>query len=104
LVGRVVGRTALPDRIARDAYIVRAFSDKNKGRHKAPRCFRRSERASLKRCLEEINQHYRQAIRIYHPDKVAEMAPEIIALAEQRTKELNAAFSQAKRVRGGAVK
>ena len=44
--------------------------------------------------LEEINQHYRQAIRMYHPDKVAEMAPEIIALAERRTKELNAAFSE----------
>ena len=54
--------------------------------------------------LEEINQHYRQAIRMYHPDKVAEMAPEIIALAERRTKELNAAFSQAKRVRSGAAK
>ena len=54
--------------------------------------------------LEEINRHYRQAIRMYHPDKVAEMAPEIIALAEQRTKELNAAFSQAKRVRSDAAK
>ena len=54
--------------------------------------------------LEEINQHYRQAIRMYHPDKVAEMAPEIIALAERRTQELNAAFSQAKRVRSGAAK
>ena len=49
LVGRVVGRTTLPDRIARHAYIVRAFPDKNKGRHKAPRCFRRSDRTSLKR-------------------------------------------------------
>ena len=49
--------------------------------------------------LEEINQHYRKAMRMYHPDKVAGMAPEIIALAERRTKELNAALSQAKRVR-----
>jgi DnaJ-domain-containing protein 1 len=54
--------------------------------------------------LKEINQHYRQAMRMYHPDKVAGMAPEIIALAERRTKELNAAFSQAKRVRSGAAK
>ena len=54
--------------------------------------------------LEEINRHYRQAMRMYHPDKVAGMAPEIIALAERRTKELNAAFSQAKRVRSGAAK
>jgi DnaJ-domain-containing protein 1 len=48
--------------------------------------------------LEEISQHYRQAIRMSHPDKVSEMAPEIIAVAERRTKELNAAFSEAKRV------
>jgi curved DNA-binding protein CbpA len=54
--------------------------------------------------LEEINRHYRQAMRMYHPDKVAGMAPEIVALAERRTKELNAAFSQAKRVRSGAAK
>ena len=54
--------------------------------------------------LEEINRHYRQAMRMYHPDKVAGMAPEIIALAERRTKELNAAFSEAKRVRSGAAK
>ena len=54
--------------------------------------------------LEEINRHYRQAIRMYHPDKVAEMAPQIIALAERRTKELNAALSQAKRVRSDAAK
>jgi DnaJ domain len=54
--------------------------------------------------LEEINRHYRQAMRMYHPDKVTGMAPEIIALAERRTKELNAAFSQAKRVRSGAAK
>lgn len=71
--------------------------------HRAPRggkCL-----ASLKEAsLEEINQHYRQAMRMYHPDKVAGMAPEIIALAERRTKELNAAFSQAKRVRSGAAK
>ena len=53
--------------------------------------------------LEEINQHYRQAMRMYHPDKVAGMAPEIIALAERRTKELNAAFSEAKRARSSTA-
>ena len=53
--------------------------------------------------LEEINQHYRQAMRMYHPDKVAGMAPEIIALAERRTKELNAAFSETKRVRSSTA-
>jgi DnaJ-domain-containing protein 1 len=53
--------------------------------------------------LEEINHHYRQAMRMYHPDKVAGTAPEIIALAERRTKGLSAAFSEAKRVRRGAA-
>jgi DnaJ-domain-containing protein 1 len=48
--------------------------------------------------LEEINQHYRDAMRTHHPDKLTGMAPEIIALAERRTKELNAAYSEAKRV------
>jgi hypothetical protein len=58
-----------------------------------------SQEASLK----EINQHYRHAMRKYHPDKVAGLAPEIIALAERRTKELNAAFSEAKRVRSSTT-
>jgi hypothetical protein len=40
---------------------------------------------------------------MYHPDKVAGMAPEIIALAERRTKELNAAFSEAERVRSSTA-
>jgi DnaJ-domain-containing protein 1 len=31
----------------------------------------------------------------YHPDKVATLGPEIRALAEQRAKELNAAYAEA---------
>jgi hypothetical protein len=34
--------------------------------------------------LDEISQRYRHAIRMYHPDRVAGLAPEIIALAERR--------------------
>jgi hypothetical protein len=79
------------------------FPTKIKGATRRPVASPEGKGRLSRGCLEEINQHYRQAIRIYHPDKVAEMAPEIIALAEQRTKELNAAFSQAKRVRGGIV-
>jgi DnaJ-domain-containing protein 1 len=59
---------------------------------------------SPKASLDEIKEHYREAIRMHHPDRVAGLAPELITLAEQRTKELNAAFSEAKRVRGGAAK
>jgi hypothetical protein len=33
---------------------------------------------------------------MHHPDRLAGLAPELVALAEQRTKELNAAFSQVK--------
>ena len=79
------------------------FPTKIKGATRRPVASAEAKGRLSRGCLEEINRHYRQAIRIYHPDKVAEMAPEIIALAEQRTKELNAAFSQAKRVRGGIV-
>jgi hypothetical protein len=49
--------------------------------------------------LEEITQRYRHALRMYHPDRLTGLAPELVALAERRTKELNAAFSQAKRLR-----
>jgi DnaJ-domain-containing protein 1 len=31
--------------------------------------------------------------QMYHPDKVASLAPEFQALAEQRMKEINAAYS-----------
>jgi preprotein translocase subunit Sec63 len=31
---------------------------------------------------------------MYHPDKVASLAPEFQALAEQRMKEINAAFRE----------
>lgn len=62
-----------------------------------------AKKAKVQLPMEEINQHYRQAMRMYHPDKVAGMAPEIIALAERRTKELNAAFSEAKRVRSSTA-
>jgi hypothetical protein len=48
---------------------------------------------------EEITRHYPQALRKYHPHRVAGLAPELVALAERRTKELNAAYSQAKRLR-----
>ncbi|MEB3311819.1 MAG: DnaJ domain-containing protein [Snowella sp.] len=42
----------------------------------------------------EVTEAYLQAIRNYHPDKLMGlgMAPEFIQLAEQRTKEINAAY------------
>ena len=39
-----------------------------------------------------ITAAYRQRISQYHPDKVSQMGPEIRALAEQKSKEINAAY------------
>ncbi len=41
---------------------------------------------------EEIRAAYQGKVRHYHPDKVAEMGPELRELAETRTKEINAAY------------
>ena len=47
--------------------------------------------------MEEIARSYRRTIQKYHPDRVLGLAPEIVELAESRTKTLNAAYDQAKR-------
>ena len=44
---------------------------------------------------EEIARAYKRKIRDYHPDKVAQMGAEIRALAERRSKEINAAYDEA---------
>ena len=43
----------------------------------------------------EITAAYRTRISQYHPDKVARMGPEIRALAEQKSAEINAAYQAA---------
>jgi DnaJ-domain-containing protein 1 len=47
--------------------------------------------------MEEIARSYRRTIQKYHPDRVLGLAPEIVELAESRSKALNAAYDQAKR-------
>ncbi len=42
--------------------------------------------------LFEIKAAYRSAIALYHPDRLVGLAPELQALAEQRAKEINAAY------------
>jgi DnaJ-class molecular chaperone len=44
--------------------------------------------------LEEITEAYRKQARMNHPDKVANMAPEFQEMAEQRMKEINAAYQE----------
>lgn len=43
---------------------------------------------------EEITRAYRTMAKKYHPDTVADMAPEFRELAEQRMKAINAAYDQ----------
>ncbi|HPI66496.1 MAG: J domain-containing protein [Burkholderiaceae bacterium] len=44
---------------------------------------------------EQIVTAYKQKIRQYHPDKVAQMGAEIRALAEFKSKQINAAYDYA---------
>lgn len=54
-----------------------------------------SESASL----EEIDHAYRVQISQYHPDKVASLGEELRQLAETRSKQINAAYDIAIRLR-----
>lgn len=49
----------------------------------------------------EIRAAYRIRIRQYHPDKTQGLGPEIRALAERRTKELNAAYARGMQLKKG---
>ena len=42
--------------------------------------------------MEKVSQAYRELIKLYHPDKVAHLGPELRQLAESKTKEINAAY------------
>lgn len=50
--------------------------------------------------LDQISNAYKRLITQYHPDKVAGMAKEIRDLAEVRSKEINAAYEYAVKLRG----
>jgi hypothetical protein len=47
-----------------------------------------------------IRKKYIELISKYHPDKVAELGPELIDLAEKKTKEINAAYEWFKQKHG----
>jgi len=46
---------------------------------------------------EEISAAYRKLAQTHHPDKVANLKPEVREYSEQRMKEINAAYSELKR-------
>ena len=43
---------------------------------------------------DEINAAYRKLAQMYHPDKVAGLAPEYYEIAETKMKDINAAYEQ----------
>lgn len=45
----------------------------------------------------EITAAYRKMAQMYHPDKVAGLAPEFREIADRRMKEINAAYEELKR-------
>ncbi len=47
--------------------------------------------------MGEITTAYRKLALTYHPDKVAHLAPEVREFADQKMKEINAAYAQLKR-------
>lgn len=49
---------------------------------------------------EEISSAYKKMAQMYHPDKVAGLAPEYQEIAEKRMKSINAAYEQLKRSHG----
>ncbi|MBQ4854802.1 J domain-containing protein [Rhodanobacter sp. B2A1Ga4] len=51
--------------------------------------------------LDDIERAYRQQISQYHPDKVARLGEDLRQLAEQRSREINAAYDIASRLRRG---
>ena len=50
---------------------------------------------------EEIVAAYKRRIRQYHPDLVARMGPELRELAERRSRQINAAYDLALKLRSG---
>lgn len=50
---------------------------------------------------EQITAAYKSAIGQYHPDKVAHMGIELRELAEKKSKQINAAYEYAMRLKGG---
>jgi len=45
--------------------------------------------------LEEVKQAYKNLIKKNHPDRVNDMSPSFVRLAEAETKKLNAAYAEA---------
>ena len=49
--------------------------------------------------MADVQSAYRRKISMYHPDRVAGLGPELMALAEVHAKEINAAYQTARTIR-----
>jgi preprotein translocase subunit Sec63 len=49
--------------------------------------------------IDEIREAYRRLVAQYHPDKVAQLGPELQALANEKTQAITAAYQDAVRER-----
>jgi len=58
---------------------------------------------SAEATFEEARQAYRDIIQQYHPDKVAHLGPELRKVADQKTKEIVAAYDQVKQFFAGSA-
>src|SRR5207302_11320713 len=47
--------------------------------------------------MDDLKRAYRRKVQLYHPDRLSGLAPELLRIAERRTRQLNLAFEQAKR-------
>lgn len=80
-------------------------SSKEEQRRSAEMLEREARLATARRALgvskvagiEEISAVYRKLARTHHPDKVANLEPEVREYSEQRMKEINAAYAEFKR-------
>jgi len=53
--------------------------------------------------LDEIRHAYKDLIVQYHPDKVANLGLELRALADEKSKQITAAYHEGIRARGGTA-
>jgi DnaJ-class molecular chaperone len=49
--------------------------------------------------IEEIKAAYRRMIALYHPDRVDGLGVELRTVAERRAKEINEAYTTARKIR-----
>ena len=49
--------------------------------------------------MSEVSAAYKQMARAHHPDKVANLAPEVKEASEQHMKAINAAYTELKRLK-----